>query len=64
MTEEGQRVTLEDNDDGKGPESAGTTAEGTDQGDSSKGEEGKKSGWGRGTFFVWLPFAPLIPFLL
>ena len=48
MTEEGPRVALEDNDDGKGQESA---QEGTEQTDSAKGEGGNKSGWGRGPPF-------------
>ena len=48
MTEEGPRVALEDNDDGKGQEPA-PAQEGTEQGENAKGEEGKKSGWSSGT---------------
>ena len=47
MTEEGPRVALEDNDDGKGQEPA-PAQEGTEQGENAKGEEGKKSGWSSG----------------
>ncbi|KAG6997769.1 hypothetical protein G7Y79_00038g075280 [Physcia stellaris] len=43
MTEEGPRVALEDNDDGKGQESAPAAQEGTEQGENEKSAEGKKS---------------------
>lgn len=48
MTEEGPRVALEDNDDGKGQETTNASQEGTEQTDNAKGEEGNKSGWSRG----------------
>ena len=52
MTEEGPRVALEDNDDGKGQEA---TSEGGEQAEDAKGEEGKKSGWSSGTSLAFLP---------
>lgn len=48
MADEGPRVALEDNDDGKGQPASETAAEGAEQ-TENKGEEGKKSGWGRAT---------------
>ena len=49
MADEGPRVALEDNDDGKGQAASENAAEGAEQTDKAKAEEGKKSGWGRGT---------------
>ena len=58
MADEGPRVALEDNDDGKGQAASETTAEGAEQANNAKGEEGKKSGWGRGTLHPILPLPP------
>lgn len=51
MTEEGPRVALEDNDDGKGQESA-PAQEGAEQGENAKSEDGKKSGWSSGALIL------------
>ena len=44
MTEEGPRVTLEDNDDGKGQEAPAAAQEGAEQAGNAKGSEEQKSG--------------------
>ena len=43
MTEEGPRVALEDNDDGKGPEAPAAAQEGAEQASNAKGEADQKS---------------------
>ena len=55
MADEGPRVALEDNDDGKGQAASETAAEGGEQTETAKGEEGKKSGWSRATLRPILP---------
>lgn len=44
MTEEGPRVALEDNDDGKGQEAPAADQESTQQAGDAKGQDGPKSG--------------------
>ena len=43
MTEEGPRVALEDNDDGKGQEAPAAAQEGAEQADNAKGQAGSQS---------------------
>ena len=44
MTEEGPRVTLEDNDDGKGQEAPAAAQEDAEQAGNAKGQDEQKSG--------------------
>lgn len=48
MTEEGPRVALEDNDDGKGQEAPAAAQEGAEQAGNAKGQGDQKSGWSLG----------------
>ena len=43
MTEEGPRVALEDNDDGKGQEAPAAAQESAEQAGDAKGQDGQKS---------------------
>ena len=45
MTEEGPRVALEDNDDGKGQEAPDPAQEGEEQAGSANAQTEQKSGW-------------------
>ena len=48
MTEEGPRVALEDNDDGKAQEAPAAAQESAEQAGNTTGQDGQKSGWSLG----------------